>query len=114
MLVILGCVSVIYVVLLYGFGLDSTRTIEIGALAKAVAIFGYAPLVFIVHARSLFRDLDSPNSDGARLRLEHPKHWSFVGAGKAVFAIAVTIGLGLQICAMVAPRSAASGARSFW
>jgi len=97
-------VTVTFLVLKFGVGLDSTRTLEIAAACKVWAICVYAPLALFVHCWSLFRDTESPNSDGSRLRLDHPQYWWLVGATKGTFAILVVVVLGLEICAMLAPR----------
>lgn len=99
----LGCVTLIFMALQFGFGLDSTRTLEIGPGGKAIAIFIYAPVALFTHCFLLLRDAQSPNSEGARLRLRYPKYWLAVGAGWAALVIAATVVLGLEICAMLAP-----------
>lgn len=104
LLLTLVCLTVVFLVLQFGFGVDSTRTLEIGAACKAIAIFVYAPVALFAHCWVLFRDTDSPNSDGSRLRLKYPNYWMAVGAAKGALAVTAIVAFGLQICAMAAPR----------
>jgi hypothetical protein len=97
-------VTITFFVLQFGVGVDSTRTLEIGAACKVIAILVYAPLALLAYCWSLYRDTESPNGDGSRLRLRYPKYWLLVGAAQGAFAIAVIVAMGLEICATVAPR----------
>jgi hypothetical protein len=104
LLLTLGFATVAFLVVQFGFGVDSTRTLEIGAVCKAIGIFVYAPVALFAHCWCLFRDTDSPNGDGSRLRLKYPNYWMLVGAAKAALIVAAIVTFGLQICAMLAPR----------
>lgn len=99
-----ACVLLLFIVLKAGFGLDSSRTLEIGTACKVAAILVYAPLALLADCWFLYRATDSPNADGFRLRVKYPNYWMLVGAAKAAFLILVTVLIALDICAMLAPR----------
>lgn len=84
--------------------MDTTRTLEISAVCKVVAIFIVGPAAWGARCFWLFRATQSPNSEGAQLRLKYPDHWMIVGAVSSGLLIAMAITLGLQVCAILAPH----------